>query len=403
MKIYTCALTPFEANAYFFTRDSGLLCRSFQSIGVESKVVMPRQREDKEDLNKDVVRGTMEELYSAAWWSSLGIDAVAIVTWGHAEDTPVIRAAKISGLKVILITDDGEGGQIPILNLLKFTWQKLYHLSFLRRAIETIAKFPILYIWFTWKKRGRYPQFRFADMITCWTSRVANNVRKGLKCTNNDKPKFLLGYPSSIDANRSFIDKDPSLPPSIIAVARWDAIKHKRPHFLMDVCRVLLEKDPCVIIHIYGKMIPLMHQVFDSLPTLQKNRLILHGVCDHSEILSCMRQSEVAICPSAADCGPVPMAEALCQGCSVVGGGNVAEWSAKTGYGTRVHSDTPVSFSEAVIKEIEKWNLGTYNRQENALFWREYYSVSRFAEKIRDFVEMNRDNLHAPVASHVKL
>jgi hypothetical protein len=107
-----------------------------------------------------------------------------------------------------------------------------------------------------------------------------------------------------------------------------------------------------------------------------------------------MRQSEVAICPSAADCGPVPMAEALCQGCSVVGGGNVAEWSAKTGYGTQVLLDTPVSFSEAVVKEIEKWNHGTYNRQENALFWREYYSVSRFAEKIRDFVKINEDNDH---------
>ena len=387
MKIYTCALKPFEANDYFYTRDSGLLCRSLQSIGVESKVIMPRREDGRRDLYDDVVRGTMEELHSAAWWRSLGIKAVAIVTWGHSEDTPVIRAAKESGIKVILVTDDADGGRTPILNLLKFTWRKLYHLSPTRRTIETIVKFPLLYIWFTWKKRGRYPQYRYADMITCWTSRIADNVRNGLQFESSAKPKVLLGYPSSTDANQLFTDKDSNRPPSIIAVARWDAIKHKRPHFLMAVCKDLLEKDPQINIHIYGKMIPLMHQVHENLPPSQRERLFLNGFCDNSEILSCMRQSEVAICPSAADCGPVPMAEALCQGCTIVGGGNVAEWAAETGYGTKVPVDTPIAFSDAVITEIDKWKRGTYNRRDNAFFWRERYSATRFAENIRGFVE----------------
>ena len=100
-----------------------------------------------------------------------------------------------------------------------------------------------------------------------------------------------------------------------------------------------------------------------------------------------MRQSEVAICPSAGDAGPVPMAEALCQGCSIVGGGNVAEWAAETGYGTKLPVDTPIAFSDAVITEIDKWKRGTYNRRDNAFFWRERYSATRFAENIRGFVE----------------
>lgn len=41
LRFYTCALLPFLTNDYFFTRDSGLLCRSLQKIGVDCKVVLP--------------------------------------------------------------------------------------------------------------------------------------------------------------------------------------------------------------------------------------------------------------------------------------------------------------------------------------------------------------------------
>ncbi len=387
LRIYTCALKPFEANDYFFTRDSGLLCRSLQNIGVESKVIMPRQDNGQKELSADVIRGTLGELQSAVWWRNLRIDAVVIVTWGHAENTPLIRAAKEAGIKIILVTDDGEGARTKLVDLLQITWQKLYHLPKPRRMVETLAKFPFLYVWLAWKKHGSYPQYRYADMITCWTARIARNVRQGLQSQITGMPEFLLGYPCSTDANQIFTDKDPSKPPSVLAVARWDAVKHKRPHFLMDVCRTLLKNDVNITIHIYGVTLPFMHHVHDGLPKSQWTRLFLHGFRDNSEILARMRESEVAICPSAGDCGPVPMAEALCQGCSLVGYGNVAEWAAKTGYGTAVPLDTPGSFSEAVIREIQKWKGGNYSRQNNAAFWREHYSATRIAGKIRDFVE----------------
>lgn len=395
MRIYTCALKPFEADDYFYTRDSGLLCRSFQNIGLESKVVMPIREDDVKDPYQDVVRGTMEELRTPSWWRDLEIDAVAIVTWGHAEDTPLIRAAKESGIKVILVTDDGEGGSTGFLDLLRMTWGKLYHLATPRRQIETLAKTPLLYLLALWQKRGRYPQYQYADVITCWTTRIADNVRQGLQCGDHGSPQFIHGYPSFTDTNQDFIKNDNSQPPSIIAVARWDAIKHKRPHFLMDVCKTLLERDTRITIHIYGRTIPYMYQILERLPEAHKKRLFLHGFCDNSEILSRMRQSEVAICPSAAECGPVPMAEALCQGCSVVGGGNVAEWAAKTGFGTIVTEDTPVSFTEAVLAEIEKWNRGTYDRHDNAVFWREHYGSQRFAEQIRDFIQIKESGSNA--------
>jgi glycosyltransferase involved in cell wall biosynthesis len=387
LRIYTCALKPFVADDTFFTRDSGLLCRSFQKIGVVSKVIMPRRDEGQKDPSDDVVRATLEELHTPDWWRALNIDAVAIVTWGHAEDTPVVRAAKESGIKVVLVTDDGEGAKVRFLNLIKMTWRRFYHLPTGRRLIEVVAKTPLLYPWLLWRKHGRYPQYRYADMITCWTSRIASNVQQGLQCQSKEKPGFLLGYPSSTDANQLFTDKDPTKPPSVIAVARWDAIKHKRPHFLMDVCRTLLGNDPNITIHIYGVTLPFMHQIHDGLPEAQKIRFFLHGFCDNKEILARMRESEIAFCPSAGECGPVPMAEALCQGCSIVGGGNVAEWAAKTHYGTPVPLDTPTAFADAVIGELQKWQRGTYNRRDTALFWREHYSATRFAEKIREFVE----------------
>ena len=41
MRWFTCTPFPFGGGPDFFARDSGLLCRGFRMIGVESMAVMP--------------------------------------------------------------------------------------------------------------------------------------------------------------------------------------------------------------------------------------------------------------------------------------------------------------------------------------------------------------------------
>lgn len=393
MKIFTCALRPFETNDSFFARDSGLLCRSLQTIGVESKVVLPALGHKDEFPCLDAIRPSATEIRSVDWWKSLEIDGVAIITWGHAEDTPIILAAKSAGIIIILVTDDGEGKRTDPKVLFKDTWRRLYHKSRLTKCVEAFLKFPPLYAWLFWKKSGRLEQYRHGDLVTCWTKRIADNVKDGLKAKYpKSEQKFLLGYPSSTSVIPRYDTGQIIKLPQIVAVARWDAIKHKRPQFLIHSCEAILRKHPTVQIHIFGKLIPFMTEAVDAFPDHYRERITLHGFCKNPIILQCMAESQVAVCPSASDCGPVPMAEALCHGCTIVGGGNVAHWAAELGYGTPVISDTSSSFADAVIEELSKWKRGTYDPDEISTIWKEHYSAIRFVEEIRDFVSATKQN-----------
>ena len=41
MRWFTCTPVEFGGGADFFARDSGLLCRGFQALGIDSRAVMP--------------------------------------------------------------------------------------------------------------------------------------------------------------------------------------------------------------------------------------------------------------------------------------------------------------------------------------------------------------------------
>lgn len=47
---YTCTPKDFGGGPDFFARDSGLLCRGFQALGMASRAVMPLSREQSMTL-----------------------------------------------------------------------------------------------------------------------------------------------------------------------------------------------------------------------------------------------------------------------------------------------------------------------------------------------------------------
>lgn len=387
-KFYTCALLPFPSNDYFFTRDSGLLCRSLQELGVDSKVVLPECEEDHFP-RPDVLRASAKDLSSSDWWRSLGIDAVAIITWGFARDTKVVRAAREAGLIVFLVADDGGGAFSPLSDLFKTTWRRLYHCGLIRKVTESVFKAPLLYLYFRYLYRGksRSRQYDLAHYVQAWSPLVVERMKKGLEKLKraDNLPVFDAGYPVHFEAVSD--GKAPeAFPLSVIAVARWDAFKHKRPHYLMDVCKELLALHHEVQIHIYGKTVPFMEQVKESLEPGMAERLHIHGFTDQKEILRQMMRSHVIFCPSASDAGPVPVGEALCYGCSVSGGGGMAAWAIEEGFGSEgPDNDDPRRGAEAIMEELHQWANGRHDRKAMADFWRERLDSVRIAGRMIDF------------------
>ena len=105
MRIYTCTPVAFGGGADFFSRDSGLLCRGLQMIGVESHAVMPGARQPGDEAN--LIRTELANLESSEWWASLEIDGVVLYAWGRPKFHKVASAVHAAGIPLILNLDSG--------------------------------------------------------------------------------------------------------------------------------------------------------------------------------------------------------------------------------------------------------------------------------------------------------
>jgi hypothetical protein len=77
----------------FFARDSGLLCKGFQAVGVHSKAIMPGPSMDG-DLVADLIRTDYCNLEDPAWWRSLDAEGVVFYGWGSGKYVKIARAIR---------------------------------------------------------------------------------------------------------------------------------------------------------------------------------------------------------------------------------------------------------------------------------------------------------------------
>lgn len=84
---YTCTPMAFKGDHTFFNRGSGLFCKAFQEIGIESKAVtpLPGQNRDWPDL----IRTDYKNLESSDWWKAQCVTGVVLYAWSRLEHTPI--------------------------------------------------------------------------------------------------------------------------------------------------------------------------------------------------------------------------------------------------------------------------------------------------------------------------
>ena len=77
-RIYTCTPFSFHGDVSFYTRATGLLCRSLQALGAESRTVMPPPPREGDLPGAPFMRAPMRKLRSAAWWRAQKLDGVVL-------------------------------------------------------------------------------------------------------------------------------------------------------------------------------------------------------------------------------------------------------------------------------------------------------------------------------------
>ena len=411
MKIFTCAVEAFNADAHFFSRDAGLLCLTLRDLGQESKVVLPAEPEHPEFDSDLVVRASVAELANPEWWKSLGIEAVAFVCEPVKATTPMIRAAKQAGLKTCVVYDSSNGcfPYFGFFSFIRCCWRKgLLSESIPRKFFGTVARTLVFGAKGLLSNYHAAVQSRIPDIS-------AYNSPNSLARAQRRERIFFGGAPGSnmlVLGYAVFNNTFQPLPlaqrkEKVVAVARWNAVRHKRPHLLMKVVEGVLARDNSVSFEIYGIAPDYMARWHEHLPAPIKARVTLGGWQSIQTVASAIRESMILYCPSASEGLPCPVVEALCAGCTVVGLDTEdipgLNWALREGDGTGTRKDSVDAHVAAVIEELGKWRKGQHEPVSSAKKWSQWFSAPEVCRHLIEVIESKPCRPGIPGATKIAL
>lgn len=388
MRIFTCTPVAFGGGADFFARDSGLLCRGFQALGIESRAVMPGERQRDDDA--DLIRTNFENLESKDWWQSQELDGVVLYAWGRPKFRKVAAAIRNAGIFLVLNQDNG--GLVSLLAGFREWLGEQWILSGQGRDVKALLRFVKLTI------RGltvgllltdplRAAHLKHGNVIACVSPKAADCYRKLCHIYGGeDLARRVAVIPHAVESRFRFAG-GPKLR-QVACVGRWQDVVQKRPWLLIDVMGSLLAADERVSVVIAGTATSELEAWHHSLGESQRARVQLRGRVDRDELAAILRESQVFYSPSAFESFGIAAAEALCSGCSVVAGRSVSmasfEWFVSEESGTLAGKNDRMGHLAALREELDAWDRHQRNARRISDIWCDHLHADKVAAKVVD-------------------
>jgi len=393
MTWFTSTPVSFGGGPDFFLRDSGLVCKGLQSIGLICKSVMPLPNHPG-DMTNDLIRVSAEELARLEFWSSIGAEKVVLYSWGAPKYKHIAEAVRDSGAKLFINLDSG-GIISP-----KVT-PKLYSQAVLGRqvrlygsALGSLAGFfrNIAYRQYIPRcvEPGRVAHLKTATAIGCVTPGSMSLWRLWARTYAPELVERMHLVPNPVADNLRF-DSLVEKQDIVTAVGRWDDEQQKRPEYLAGSIEEVAKRRSTTEFHIYGnpgRILPSWHR---KLPYDIRKRIYLDGKVDHAVIRNTLIRSRIGLCSSSHEGSHVASEEALCAGASIVAPLrnelNALLWYVSHDSGQLAIDDSAQGLADALLMELGAWDLGKRNPVSISNYWRSQLSVSAVADKIRDLLE----------------
>ena len=350
----TCTPVAFHANDYFYTRDTGLICRELRKGGYSCRVIMPLPAQE-DDLNADeLIRVPMRNLSQPSWWRGAGIDGVILYSWGDPRYTSIARAIRKAGLKLIIHFDSSgelhEHLQRPgrrWLNAIKDCAVNLLRRLHLGYAHAITTSGPCIDSF----RKDSYYGAAIAD-----------------KCHE---------FPAPV--NSCFRYEGSTKKARIICTGSWQ-YPVKRAELMMRTLETTLHHHTTAQADICGTLTPALEAWHSSLSAEMQQRIHLHGQCSHAHLSELCNAACISLCTSESEGSHGASAEALCCGCSVVCPPrpllSVVQWYTSRNSGTVAAEDTPEALSIAVLAELQLWRDGTRQASAIATAWQPCFQAS---------------------------
>lgn len=388
MRWYTCTPVEFGGGEDFFARDSGLLCRGFQTLGIDSRAVMPGARRDDDD--DALIRTDFENLESVEWWQAHQIDGVVLYAWGRPKFRKVAAAIREAGIFLVLNQDSG--GLVSPLSGFGAWLREQWILSGQGRGLIAILRFVQLTL------RGlsvgivltdllRAAHLRQGDVIASVSPKAAECYRMLCRIYGGeDLAGRVEVVPHAVEHRFQYFGEAKRR--QVVCVGRWRDTVQKRPRLLMDVIGLLVASDDGVVVVIVGAETPEMMEWHQSLDDGQRGRVQVRGWVDRDELAAILLESEVFYSPSAYESFGIAAAEALCSGCSVVAGRSVSmasfDWFVSEDSGTLAAIDQSQWHVRSLSDELASWSKGERDAREISRVWCERLHAGRVAAQVRE-------------------
>jgi glycosyltransferase involved in cell wall biosynthesis len=390
MRIFTCTPVAFGGGADFFARDSGLLCRGLQTVGIDSRAVMPGERkpEDQDDL----IRTDYPNLESAEWWRAQQLDGVVLYAWGRPRFRKVAAAIREAGIFLVLNQDNG-GLVSPLAGFrdwLREQWilggQGRSAGSWLRAA-KLVMRGLSAGLLLTDPLRAWH--LKQGDVIACVSPKAADHYRKLCRVYGGSGLAARVRVlPHAVE--RRFRDAILARNRRIVCVGRWQDVLQKRPWLLMKVVQQLLQDDLTVKVVIAGRQTDDMRYWHEGLQEDQRARVTLAGLLGREALAELLSTSQVFYSPSAYESFGIAAAEALCGGCSVVAARSVSmsafEWFVAENSGRLVERDDAAGHAAALQAELQAWNEGRRDAAAISRIWCQRLHADQVAEMVVEMV-----------------
>lgn len=362
MRVFTCTPIRFKGDHTFFARDSGLLSVGLSMNGLESRPVMPGPPMPDDDPR--LIRTHYHNLCDSAWWRAQAADAVVFFSWAMPAYTPIAKAIKASGTKLLVFLDAAgywsprsEGldwARAQLRGLIRKRGLTLGTLRFGASFFRSL--FPALF------DQPRLEHMSIADLLTVTSPMVLERTKHYAAVYGygslSEKIHFL---PLPVSPYMRYGDQEKRK--RVISVGRWlpQDWPEKGPQLLLGALDSFLSRRPDYEALVVGRGASQLREAGFYPRSLEDKNFTIIDYLPNNELVPLLDNTRISMCSSFHESFHIASFEAACCGCSVVALRSpdlpALQFLADTN-GTLARKETPEAFSDALVKEACNWDEG---------------------------------------------